>query len=215
MQRKRPMQVLILSGPTHEYLDPVRFIGNASSGRMGRALAEEALQRNAQVTLITGPVADALLPAGQRLQIQRVTEAEEMLKAARLFFKSADLILFAAAVADYRPAIRHAEKLSKHNETLTLTLQPTPDLAATLCEGKREEQTAIGFALQTGDGTDAARRKLVKKNLDGIVLNTPASLNAPEGFFHFLTKGAGDFEHWGKISKPECARRILDAAGLR
>ena len=203
--------VLILSGPTHEYIDPVRFIGNASSGKMGRALATEAARRGHRVEFITGPVASENLPAHRSLRIHPVTGAHEMLETAQPLFKKADIIIFAAAVADYAPAERHPEKIAKSSEELVLRLRPTPDIAKTLCAGKRADQTAIGFALQTADGEESARRKLESKHLDGIVLNSPASLGAESGTFSFLSVGTDAFLNWGHIGKAACAKNILDA----
>jgi len=216
------IRVLILSGPTHEYFDPVRFIGNASSGKMGKALAEEALQRGMEVEFISGPVAEENLPrcgsgipaaseaAGSRfhLKIQKVTSAEEMLAAAKEKFATADLIIFAAAVADFQPLEKSNEKFPKTGTNITIELKPTPDIAATLCANKRKDQIAIGFALQTHDGEAKAREKLISKNLDGIVLNTPATLSAETGLFTWI-----DFqglEDWGALTKAECAKRIFN-----
>ncbi len=202
-------RVLILSGPTHEYFDPVRFIGNASSGKMGKALAEEALQRGMDVEFISGPVPNANLPG--KAHITRVTSAEEMLAAAQEKFGFADFIIFAAAVADYQPAKKSGEKFPKTGSNITIELKPTPDIAATLCANKRKDQVAIGFALQTHDGETKAREKLVSKNLDGIVLNTPATLGAETGLFTWIDKQG--LENWGSLDKAECAKRILDKSG--
>ena len=204
-------QILILSGPTHEYIDPVRFIGNASSGKMGKAVAEEASGCGYNVEFITGPVAEENLPNLGGGGIHRVTSALEMLATAQELFKASDIIIFAAAVADYAPAERMAEKMTKSTDELVLRLQPNPDIAQTLCTGKRETQTAIGFALQTADGEANARRKLENKNLDGIVLNTPTTLGAEEGTFSFLTRHAEQFEEWGCVDKTNCAKRIFAA----
>ncbi len=199
--------VLILSGPTHEYLDPVRFIGNASSGRMGKALAEEALRLGYAVDFISGPVAEENLP--QTAALHRVVSAADMLNKAGELFSAADLIIFAAAVADYTPATKKTEKMAKSEDDLTLRLKATADIAQTLCAHKGSKQTAIGFALQTADGEAHARRKLERKNLDGIVLNTPATLGAADGNFSFLAAGSDRFESWGRVDKTECARRIF------
>jgi phosphopantothenoylcysteine decarboxylase/phosphopantothenate--cysteine ligase len=199
-------KVLILSGPTHEYFDPVRFIGNASSGKMGKALAEEALKRGLDVEFISGPVPDCNLP--DNAQITRVTSTEEMLAAAKEKFATADLIIFAAAVADFQPLEKSAVKLQKAGENLTIELKPTPDIAATLCANKRKDQIAIGFALQTNDGEAKAREKLVSKNLDGIVLNTPATLGAESGLFTWIDSQG--LENWGLLSKTECVKRIFN-----
>jgi phosphopantothenoylcysteine decarboxylase/phosphopantothenate--cysteine ligase len=218
-------KVLILSGPTHEYFDPVRFIGNASSGKMGKALAEEALRRGMDVEFISGPVPDTNLPnvdatpsshsdrqrnatRASRLRIKKVISAEEMLAAAREKFSAADLIIFAAAVADYQPAKKSDEKFPKTGTNLTIELKPTPDIAAALCANKRKDQVAIGFALQTHDGEAKAREKLISKNLDGIVLNTPATLGSESGLFTWIDKQG--LENWGSLSKAECAKRIFN-----
>ncbi len=227
-------KVLILSGPTHEYFDPVRFIGNASSGKMGKALAEEALKRGLEVEFISGPVPEENLPGRDRspsgpggalgehalpnIKIQKVTSAEEMLAAAQAKFGSADIIIFAAAVADFQPLEKSDEKFStcrgeasgrsrKVGNNVSMELKPTPDIAAMLCADKRDDQTAIGFALQTHDGEAKAKEKLAAKNLDGIVLNTPATLGAETGLFTWIN--ANSVEAWGSLDKTDCAREIF------
>lgn len=204
-------RLLILSGPTHEYIDPVRFIGNASSGLMGKAIAEEAISRGYTIDFITGPVASASLPDLEQGTIHPVVSAADMLKKARELFHKADVIIFAAAVADYTPAESHIEKLPKSEEDLTLRLKATADIAKTLCARKRDDQTAIGFALQTSEGEANAWRKLEAKNLDGIVLNTPATLGASTGSFSFLSSTSHAFERWGTIDKKTCAYHILES----
>jgi phosphopantothenoylcysteine decarboxylase/phosphopantothenate--cysteine ligase len=205
-------KILILSGPTHEYFDPVRFIGNASSGLMGKAISEEAASHGYFVNLISGPVPDSNLPSlGTSGIIHNVVSAEDMLACATELFPAADVAIFAAAVADYAPAERHAEKIEKSNNPLVLHLRPTPDIAKTLGASKRQKQVTVGFALQTSAREENAARKLRAKNFDGIVLNTPASLGAPTGTFSFLAAGADAFDDWGCINKSECARRIMEA----
>lgn len=207
-------KILILSGPTHEYFDPVRFIGNASSGLMGKAIAEEAANRGYSVDFISGPVPDSNLPyLGTSGVIHKVVGADDMLDCAAQLFPAADVTIFAAAVADYAPAEKYAEKMAKSNDDLVLHLRPTPDIAKTLGAIKRQGQITIGFALQTSDGERNATRKRRAKNFDGIVLNTPASLGAPTGSFSFLATGTEVFNDWGCIQKSECARRIMDAVG--
>ncbi|MEN7972367.1 MAG: phosphopantothenoylcysteine decarboxylase [Verrucomicrobiota bacterium] len=206
-------KILILSGPTHEYIDPVRFVGNASSGKMGKAIAEEAARLGYEVEFVTGPVAKENLPGIEASRIHKVTSAEEMLAAAQKLFAPAEVIVFAAAVADYAPAEKLSEKMAKSTEKLTLTLRPTPDIAKTLCADKAQGQIAIGFALQTTEGEANARRKLETKNLDGIVLNTPATLGAEDGTFSFLSRHTEAFEEWGCIGKADCAKNILDTIG--
>jgi len=207
MRRK----ILILSGPTHEYIDPVRFVGNASSGKMGKALAEEAAGRGYEIEFVTGPVANANLPDIDAVHIHKVTRAEEMLAAAQELFGAMEIVIFAAAVADYAPVEKMAEKMAKSADGISLRLRPTPDIAKTLCASKAPNQIAIGFALQTTDGEANARRKLETKNLDGIVLNTPATLGAENGTFSFLPVGAEEFDEWGCIGKADCAKRIFGA----
>ncbi len=199
-------KILILSGPTHEYFDPVRFIGNASSGKMGKALAEESIKCGAEVKIISGPVPEANLPALGK-NICRVTSAEEMLFAAQERFANADVILFAAAVADFQPLKKSNSKFSKKEQTISIVLCSTPDIVATLCANKRSNQIAIGFALQTHDGEVKAKEKLTRKNLDGIVLNTPATLGSETGFFTWID--SQKVEPWGFLSKTECAKRII------
>ncbi|VGO12746.1 Coenzyme A biosynthesis bifunctional protein CoaBC [Pontiella desulfatans] len=204
-------KVLILSGPTHEYIDPVRFIGNASSGLMGKALAEQALAQDFMVEFVSGPVAETHLPVpGGNIRIHHVVGANEMLARATELFPTSDAVIFAAAVADYAPAEKRFEKMAKSEDDLILRLCATPDIAKTLCSNKSGNQIAIGFALQTSDGEKHARRKLERKNLDGIVLNTPATLGARNGTFSFLASASASFDAWGTIDKSECAKRIIE-----
>lgn len=209
-------RVLIVSGPTREHLDPVRFIGNPSSGRMGQALAEEAMAAGATVDFVTGPVAPANLPRGA--EITPVTSAEDMLAAAAAGYARADIAIYAAAVADYRPVVRHERKLPKKGGRITVDLEATPDVAATLNAGKRKGQVAIGFALQTHDGAKNARAKLERKHLDGIVLNGLDALGGDSGTYTWIGARAGrapEVEPWGKLDKSACARRILAEAAAR
>jgi phosphopantothenoylcysteine decarboxylase / phosphopantothenate---cysteine ligase len=209
---KMKKQILILSGPTHEYIDPVRFIGNASSGLMGKAIAEEAVRQGHAVEFVTGPVAGQNLPdLGNNGRIHQVTSAADMLAKSQELFQTSEVAIFAAAVADYAPVEMRPEKMAKSEDDLTLRLRATPDIAKTLCAGKRKDQIAVGFALQTSDGEANAKRKLKAKNLDGIVLNSPATLGAAEGTFSFLASGSNSFDAWGCIDKTECARKILNA----
>jgi phosphopantothenoylcysteine decarboxylase/phosphopantothenate--cysteine ligase len=200
--------VMILSGPTCEYLDPVRFISNASSGRMGKALADAALAMGAEVKFISGPVAAEQLPSGPRLTIENVVSAEDMLTAARKYYAASDVVIFAAAVADYRPANRSTEKLPKQSGGFDLKLEATPDIAAQLNAMKKPGQVAIGFALQTSDGEARAREKLAAKKFDAIVLNTPEALGATAARYDFI-QPSNATEKWGMLTKSGCARRVL------
>lgn len=162
-------KVLITAGPTYERIDPVRFIGNYSSGKMGFALAEECLHRGFDVTLVTGPTA---LKCSEGIRRIDVESCQEMLDASSQVFDHADIAIFCAAVADYRPAHPAEEKLKRTEDNLAITLAPNPDIAATLGQRKHSGQLTAVFALETDDGHAEARRKLEKKNADIAVLNT-------------------------------------------
>lgn len=163
-------RIMITAGPTYEKIDPVRFIGNYSSGKMGFALAEECARRGAEVTLIAGPVS---LPAKHPL-IHRidVESCIEMRDAAVSAFRQSDAAILCAAVADFRPAIVADQKIKRVGEDLDIHLVPNPDIAATLGQQKRPGQVMVGFALETNDEQRNAEHKLEKKNLDFIVLNS-------------------------------------------
>ncbi|MBN1269995.1 MAG: bifunctional phosphopantothenoylcysteine decarboxylase/phosphopantothenate--cysteine ligase CoaBC [Kiritimatiellae bacterium] len=205
-------RVLILSGPTREHIDPVRYLSNASSGKMGKALAEEALAMGAHVDFVTGPVPPGNMPLGRELAVHSVTGAREMLATSKPLFAKADVIIYAAAVADYEPAQPSEAKLPKSTGDFALPLKATPDIAATLCANKRRGQVAIGFALQEPGTQRQAAEKLKVKHLDGIVLNSPAALGADRGTYSYLSAADKDFADWGELPKRICAQRILREA---
>ena len=189
MQGKR---VLITAGPTYEKLDPVRFIGNYSSGKMGFALAEECARRGAEVQLVSGPV--SLDTHHPRIQRTDVESAEEMYKACTERFVQADVAILCAAVADFTPSQVADKKIKREGEQLVLRLSPTHDIARSLGEMKHEGQIMVGFALETNDEEAHAKDKLKRKNLDFIVLNS------------LQDKGAGFRTDTNKVT-------ILDAEG--
>lgn len=163
--------VMITAGPTREKLDPVRFISNFSSGKMGYALAEEAARRGARVILVSGPV--DLKARNPLIEVRRVESAEEMLAEARTAFAGSDIAIMCAAVADYRPAAVSPSKLKRGDSpAMTLELVRNPDIAATLGSEKRPGQTLVGFALETDDALAHGADKLRRKNLDMIVVNS-------------------------------------------
>lgn len=162
-------KIVITAGPTYERLDPVRFIGNYSSGKMGFALAEECMQRGAETTLIAGPVA---LRCSSQIRRIDVESCEEMRQAAVREFADSDAAILCAAVADYRPDSIASTKLKRESDKLTLHLQPTTDIAAELGEMKQPHQRLVGFALETDNETTNAEGKLHRKKLDFIVLNS-------------------------------------------
>lgn len=172
--------VTITAGPTREKLDPVRFISNFSSGKMGYALAEEAARRGARVILVSGPV--ALEARNPLIEVRRVESAEEMLAEARKAFAESDIAIMCAAVADYRPAAVSPSKLKRGDSpAMTLELVRNPDIAATLGSEKRPGQTLVGFALETDDAIAHGADKLRRKNLDMIVVNSLADKGAGFG----------------------------------
>jgi len=165
----RGKKLLITAGPTYEAFDPVRFIGNHSSGKMGYELAKAALLKGAQVTLVSGPTNQRL--EHPNLQLIRIQSASEMLENVQRHWKEQDLGIFAAAVADYRPADVAAQKIKKSEEEMTLRLVKNPDVLAWAGANKAPHQRLVGFALETNEGLEHAKGKLVRKNLDAIVLN--------------------------------------------
>jgi phosphopantothenoylcysteine decarboxylase/phosphopantothenate--cysteine ligase len=177
-------KVLITAGPTHEALDPVRFIGNHSSGKMGYALAKAFQQAGAEVYLITGPTAIDK-PLGLTSLIA-VSSAEEMYQAAKDIFPTVDIAVMAAAVADYTPKYVASEKIKKNAPDITVELIKTVDIAKSLGLQKQQHQQLIGFALETNNEEANAIKKLKNKNLDLIVLNSLRDANA--GFGHDTNK---------------------------
>lgn len=202
--------VLITAGPTYERIDPVRFIGNYSSGKMGFALAEECAARGARVTLVAGPVqTQAHHPAIQRVNVET---AAEMLKASLEAFSSADAAILCAAVADFTPDQAASSKIKRERGEQTLHLIPTQDIAATLGAAKRPGQRVVGFALETDNEESHAREKLVRKHLDFIVLNSLRDAGA--GFRCDTNKvtilSAQEVKKYPLKTKSEVAKDIID-----
>ena len=163
-------RIMITAGPTYEKIDPVRFIGNYSSGKMGFALAEECARRGAEVTLIAGPVAmNTELPNVHRMNVE---SCQEMYDAATSVFPQQDAAILCAAVADFRPEHVADQKIKREGQTMDIHMVPNPDIAVELGRMKREGQVLVGFALETNDEEANAQHKLYKKNLDFIVLNS-------------------------------------------
>lgn len=177
-------RILITAGPTYEKIDPVRFIGNYSSGRMGFALAEECARRGAHVEMVCGPV--SMTTKHPSIVRTDVESAAEMYEAATLRFPEADAAILCAAVADFTPAVTAQNKIKREGDQLTLTLNPTRDIARALGEQKRTDQVLVGFALETDHEQSHAQEKLRKKNLDLIVLNSLRDEGA--GFRHATNK---------------------------
>ncbi|MEY8758055.1 bifunctional phosphopantothenoylcysteine decarboxylase/phosphopantothenate--cysteine ligase CoaBC [Chryseobacterium tongliaoense] len=201
--------VLITAGPTYEALDPVRFIGNHSSGKMGFSLAEEAAKRGAKVILISGPSSQTV--HGENIDLHRITSAKEMLAKVFQFYDKIDIGIASAAVADYAPKEIAKEKIKKNDDQLTIELVKNPDILKTMGE-KKTHQFLVGFALETQNEEENAKAKLEKKNLDMIVLN---SLRDEGAGFKNDTNKIRIFTKTGKKefnlkSKDEVAKDILD-----
>ncbi len=177
-------QVLITAGPTYETLDPVRFLGNYSSGKMGMALAEKCADRGALVHLVLGPSSQS--SSHPQIKIYKVSSGDQMYDQCKKLHQQSNICIFAAAVADYKPKEISDKKIKKSGNTLTLELEKTTDIAASLGKDKAPEQLHIGFALETNDPEKHAKAKLVKKNFDLIVLNSMTDKGA--GFQHDTNK---------------------------
>lgn len=183
----RPLKgkkALVTAGPTHEAIDPVRFISNHSTGKMGFAIAEQLAEQGATVTLITGPT--SLSKELNGIKVIPVNSADEMYEASLAVFKDADISVLSAAVADYKPAQKADQKIKKKDETLTIELVKTKDIAAELGKLKRNGQLIVGFALETENEKAHAEKKLTSKNFDLIVLNSLNDKGA--GFGHDTNK---------------------------
>ena len=204
-------RVLVTAGPTQEAIDPVRYIGNRSSGKMGFALAEEAASRGAIVQLVTGPV--SLRTERSGIERTDVSSAAEMADACKQCSPHSDVVIMSAAVADYRPAAPAENKIKKKDGALEITLEATEDVLAWMGKNKPNGQLLVGFALETNDALANAQGKLERKNLDLIVLNTLADAGA--GFGHDTNKvsiiGKGTkVDALPLLSKSDTARAILD-----
>jgi phosphopantothenoylcysteine decarboxylase/phosphopantothenate--cysteine ligase len=178
VQMLKGKRVLITAGPTYEAIDPVRFIGNHSSGKMGFALATSCIEQGAEVVLISGPVA---LPTPHGVNLIKVNSAKEMLQACLTHFTESDIAILAAAVADYAPKEIAEHKIKKSEENLHIELVKNPDIAARLGTLKSEKQIVVGFALETENELENARLKLKRKNFDFIVLNSLKDENSGFG----------------------------------
>ncbi|WP_235296678.1 bifunctional phosphopantothenoylcysteine decarboxylase/phosphopantothenate--cysteine ligase CoaBC [Portibacter marinus] len=205
------MKILVTAGPTYEDLDPVRFLGNNSTGRMGVEIADVAAERGAQVILVQGP---GLIKAkSSNVKTIKVRTAAEMYEECIKHFNDCDAAILAAAVADYTPKEKSEIKIKKKEDDLKIELQRTRDIAAALGESKKPNQRLVGFALETNNAMENAKRKLIKKNLDFIVLNSLEDEGA--GFEHHTNKVSFVFsdKHTKKFdlkSKKKVAADIID-----
>lgn len=204
------VKVVVSAGPTHEPLDPVRFIGNLSSGKMGYAMAAAAAARGAEVTLVSGPVSLAP-PFG--VKVIRVVTALHMEKTVREAAESAEVVVMTAAVADHRPAVLSRDKLSHKDDPFTIEMVPNPDILSTLCRARRTGQIIVGFAAETGEATEKAKAKRLRKGCDLLVANDVTQEGAGfGGDTNIVTVvGPGDAcETWPRLAKRQVAERIWD-----
>lgn len=205
-------RVLITAGPTYEAIDPVRFIGNYSSGKMGYALAEDAAQKGAQVTLVSGPT--HLSINHPLVEVIRVKSGKEMFDACEKAYSDSDINIFAAAVADYAPSSPAEQKIKKTTESFEIEMSKTIDIAKTLGERKSEKQFNVGFALETNNEMENAIGKIHSKNFDLIVLNSLQDSGA--GFGHDTNKialidKANNIQHFELKTKKEVAQDIINS----
>lgn len=205
------LKILITAGPTYEKIDPVRFIGNYSSGKMGFALAEACAERGASVTLIAGPVhLKTNHPNIHRIDVE---SALQMYEAAMKAFPEQDAAILCAAVADYRPETCADQKIKRSGEDMVIRLVPNPDIAASLGQIATEKQALVGFALETNNGEEHALGKLTRKNLDFIVLNSlsedGAGFQVDTNKITILSKDGSKTAYPVKL-KTEVANDIID-----
>ncbi len=202
---------LITAGPTIESIDPVRYISNHSTGKMGFALAEELAALQADVTIVKGPT--SFNPELKSIKIIPVSSAEEMYEASVKLFPKADVAIMAAAVSDYKPVSVSKLKIKKNDDGLHIDLVKNPDILASLGKKKKKNQLLVGFALETDDEVNNAKKKLSGKNLDMIVLNSLRDKGAGFGYDTnkiTILKRKGDAKSFSLKSKPDVARDIID-----
>ena len=201
--------IMITAGPTYEKIDPVRFIGNYSSGKMGFAIAEECARRGADVTLVSGPVS---LSCSKQIRRINVESCEEMYNAATSEFDKCDAAILCAAVADFKPEHAADKKIKREKDDLVIRLSPTQDIAEEVGRRKRQGQILVGFALETDNEDANAKSKLVKKNLDFIVLNSTrnegTTFRTDDNQIKIIT--GTDVKEYGKKSKHDVACDIID-----
>lgn len=207
MKSPTDIRFLITAGPTREFLDPIRYLSNRSSGKMGYAIAEAARKVSAHVTLVSRPTA---LVAPQGVEFASVTTAQEMAEAVWGRFEAADVCIMAAAVCDFRPKNKAVGKIKKGSFRSTLELEPTPDILSEL--GSRKKlQVLIGFAAETDDVEANALEKLTRKGLDLIVANDARAFDADTNRVAFIGRN-GEIERLPELPKAEVAKAIVERA---
>ena len=205
---KTKLNILITAGGTREYIDPVRFISNASSGKMGFALAKAAVKAGHNVTLVA---ANTNLKAPKGVTVVDVVSSDQMFEAVRSKFPNCDCLIMAAAVSDYKPAVDSKTKIKKEQVDMTLTLKPTRDILKWAGKNKISSQIVVGFALEDKNLLKNAEKKIASKNLDMIVANEPAAIGSDKSTIHIKTK-TGNWLTLENITKDTSARQILRQA---
>ncbi|MCK9266629.1 phosphopantothenoylcysteine decarboxylase [bacterium] len=203
------MKIIISAGPTREHLDPIRFITNHSTGKMGYSIAKYALKAGHSVTLISGPV-NLSPPKG--VTLVNVETAEEMKDALVEMFPKSDALIMSAAVGDWKPILKEKEKIKRKNEWL-LRLVPNPDILQEMAKIKREEQIVVGFALETENILANAKEKLVRKKLDMIVANTPTFFKKEGKSKVAFIFQDGRVEEYIDISRETTALKVVELLG--
>jgi phosphopantothenoylcysteine decarboxylase/phosphopantothenate--cysteine ligase len=199
------MRILITAGGTREYIDPVRFISNASSGRMGCALARAALRAGHKVTLITAPTC---IKAPVGVKLVEIETAAQMFEAVKKYFDRCDCLIMAAAVSDYTPSSPAAAKIKKGDKSVTVELKPTADILKWAGKHKTQNQIVVGFALEDKNLRDRAEKKLKEKNLDMIVANSTAAIGQDESAVQMKQTGRA-WLRLAKATKVRIAGRII------
>ena len=203
--------ILITSGPTREYIDPVRFVSNASSGKMGKALAEQALKQKCNVIVVKGP-SDIDIKRSKKCKVINVVSAKEMLAAVKQNLKLADIFIGAAAVSDYRPIEIAKTKIKKTDigsDTITLQLVKNPDIIRYVAFHREEKQVVVGFALETRNLLSYAKAKLKEKNLDMIIANAAKTISSKNSAPTIIFKD-GKMRKLKMRSKENAAKEIID-----
>lgn len=205
---KKKLNILITAGGTREYIDPVRYISNASSGKMGYALARAAIKAGHKVTLITAPT--SLRPPAEATVIDVLT-SDDMFKAVKAEFQKCDCLIMAAAVSDYKPASTSNTKFKKEQAVLSLNLKPTRDILQWAGRNKKKNQIVVGFALEDKNVLQNAEKKMEAKKLDMIVANELTAIGADKSTVHIKTIN-NDWQTYENISKTASAAKIIKFA---
>lgn len=205
-EKSKELTFLIMSGPTREYIDPVRFISNESSGKMGAALANYALKKKHKVIFISGP---ADFYPSKKANIINIISAQDMYKQLKKYFKEADIIIGAAAVADFKPAKTNKHKIKKEESDLIIKLKKNPDIIA-YCGKNKKNQIVAGFALETKNIIENAEKKMINKDLDMIIANGKESLGADKTDIIIMSKYNKEDIVLKDLDKNKIAEKIID-----